>query len=320
MKTAFMIGALMISFADASRADVSDSGNLTLGGCVKFGDGSQQCSAAAAISYNGVNYVFSSSSGTVIAYSTGATSFHVAQATMVFRGGIYNTPDTYFSMGKSTYSIVYWNPTNGFRQFGLAGDGVSTISSFTVKGIVTDDIAVALSTTGTNGDTHVFQIANMLSQPSMGGSFANRYMPNVFNSAITLENVLDCPSGKLYFQSCSLNAITFFPFVGPQFEAPRTFMTGGNDTSFFAVVNNTGGASANLSIASASEMAFSYRLDGAAPTRNAALGSLRVVTLSIPTGYHVVSVYEDYNANNSVNSGFTLTLPPNVVIVRPGYW
>lgn len=184
-------GTLQLVQTDsAGRLPALDASNLT---------NVPNASNAVAYPYMGVNY--RAWGGTL--YSTGTSSFHISASTLVFNNIGYAIDDTSFSMVNSSFSIVTWNPTDGFRKWGTVNFEYSSISSFTA--IFNDDIVVAASSSGVTGTVSTFDVA--WSMPEPGVSFSRD--SGAATSATKSKSALACSTGDYY--SCNWNTLEQMP-------------------------------------------------------------------------------------------------------------
>lgn len=281
----------------------------------------------AAMPWRGINYLWQSSSGTVI-YSTGSStnggmvgtttgvdSFHIAESTFVINGVFYHTNDTLFSIPRSTYVIAWVNTSGVISTAGIVNMAISSISSYTAT--IGDGVVVGIASTSANGDVHLFQTVNELPQPSIfyssignGGVVSN---PNTTNGGAP-SPIYNCAS--TYISGCFSNAMEQL-IVNPRMGSLMApFSSDGNNTVQLAfVVNNFGSGSQNVTLYNlGAGFTNCISIDGAAHTCNTTVQQ----TVSVGTGRH--SLFITRVQGTGTDGSFMWQLPPNMKIVRPGYW
>jgi hypothetical protein len=279
----------------------------------------------AAAAWNGVNYQLWSASAPGVAYSTGAGGFHIAAATYVFRGLAYAVPDTNFSIVASTNAMVWWNPANfgngnnGYTLYGLVDTSMATLSTFVVTGLVSDDIAVLLTTTTANSVPRFMDTVQHSPLPSVKVFEGGRFMPNQNSGETIFSDGYNCAATKIVFMSCIYNTAAEQPFLGPQYVYHDFFNSGGAAMFSFTVYNSSAGA-ANISAASVEVSRNNYRVNaGAAGVIT--VDSPAPTLISVAAGkYSTVSISTNYGGSASISVTLVINLPPGVTIVRGGYW
>lgn len=269
-------------------------------------------------SWQGINYVTWMSSGPVMADSTATFSFNVEASSVVFEGALYNVPKQNFAVIASTYTLISWNPTNGYRQWGLKDFMPPTLSSMTAT--LKDDLVVALSSSDANGVISLFE--SVWASPLPGFFFSGEGSTAFTNlTSGQIAPFFDCRIHPPYsLGSCDTN------FVTPVFTGPRGFqftlatsLTQADPNKWCAILNNTSGGSANMFLYEPSGGTGEawVTVDGVQPgTLNNANRTPKPV--SIGTGYHPVCLYVDITAGAQYN--VKLYFPQNVNIVRGGEW
>lgn len=311
-------GDKCVIYATGSIACVGPiTGSNTSGGSVASGPSP---------SWQGINYLWQAASGTVI-YSTGTTtkgglngtqtgidSFHLSKSSFIINGTLYLVQDTLFTMPRSSYAIVWINTSGMISSGGLRDLKPSTISSYTTT--IGDGVVVALASSSANGDIHLFYTANENPLPSLFFSDIGNGIgssPNTTNGGAPTQ-MYDC-NGLRGVLACETNTMDNLTITGRYGGAPSRFSGNGSGVVQVAVtVNNTSGSTASMNLYNyGASNTWCVSLDGTAMTCNTTTAQ----TFSIPTGYHTLLF------TRSAFSGgdpFIFQLPPNVKVVRPGYW
>lgn len=285
---------------------------------------------AAAPAWNGTNYLWRSSSGTVV-YTTGTAtvggmsgaqtavdSFHVAHSTFVLEGRLHRIDDTLFAIPRSSYGIV-WITTHGVLQYsGMRDLKPSTISSFTASSTgILDGVVVALASSSANGDVHLFETVNR--QPD--ASLFYSQIGNAIGAVPTTTNgnpptpMYDCTLNVKSMMSCDTNTMEQM-VVNPRFGRAYYGFTGngsGTIQAAFTVHNSSGGASNILFLNYGAGTTWCVSVDGGAQTCN----TNQQNSISVGTGYHTIMMTR---AQSSNIEPFLFLLPPNMRNVRPGFW
>jgi hypothetical protein len=275
----------------------------------------------AANAWAGVNYVLWSASGAAVAFSTGMTSFQVAAATVVYQGAAYATTNAAFVIPKSSFSMVSWNPTNGYRQWGLASLNPASISTYT-KANLTDDIIVALSSSDATGNVGILQSAWRLPYPGAFASSLNGAASLGANlGTVQVASYFSCVA--TYFDSCYTGRLRVAPADPSGIRVHDAGSAGSGVTANYVysfVVNNSGGSSANAIFTSVgTNLGTNFAsVDGGVPTSFSGVSGVTIANLSIPTGYHIVTVYAASGGASPYVTDTGIDLPANVSIVRGG--
>lgn len=269
-----------------------------------------------AAAWDNINYLLWSSSGGIVADSTATFSFNVEVATWVFHDVQYGTTKKNFVVAASTYTAITWNPTNGFRVWGLKDLMPPTISSYTP--IIQDDLIVALSSSDAFGNLYFFDTLNTLPTPMAFYSGGNS--TNFSNVAANgqAEPYYNCRvNGAHTMASCDTNSIGAFPFNGRLLQPGPIYSANSFPHKWCFVANNTSGGTATAQLYEAEGSANStwITINGAPGTLNGSEG-ITPVNISLPTGYFNACLYLD-----PAGTGLyipSLKLPAGVSFVRPG--
>lgn len=270
-------------------------------------------------SWQGINYLVWYSSGpTIIADSTATFSFNVEASSVVFRGKLFALAKQNFSVVASTYTLISWNSTNGYRQFGLKDFMPPTISSATAG--IADDLVLSLSSTDVNGITYPFE--SVWASPLPGFFFSGTGSTAFTNlTGGQIAPFYDCKVHPPYsLPSCDTNRL-HATFTGPGGFGTWGFQISQADVNgkWCAVVNNASGSSANIVLYEPSGGGSEtwITVDGVQPgTVNNA--SRTPKNVAVGAGYHPVCLYLDVTAGATYS--FEMNFPLNVYMVRGGEW
>lgn len=268
--------------------------------------------------WEGYNYWLGGSSGTVVAYSTGAInatgidSFHVVDSSWVVAGVVCHTNDTTYSTVRSTVIVVWLDTNCALQSTGLTSMSWVNFSSMTT--LIGDGIAVAISTFGSAGDAHAFQLANDLPIPSYAGAWAGRGgTTNTIGTSAGAEpqKWMNCASAANIFTACSTNSLALVPMsAGRGHHRAEYSGTSPDNSGASFIVNNAGSGSQNITISNLSAAAWQYSIDGNGLV-NIAAGT-NSTSAAVGTGRHIIIL------QGAGEGGIGWSLPPNMKFVRPG--
>lgn len=268
--------------------------------------------------WQGINYASMLSSAAAVADSTATFSFNVEAFTAVFGGNSFSVNKQNFAVPASTYTLVSWNPTNGFRQWGIKDLMPPSVSSYTA--VIGSDLAVSLSSTDANGNMYFFDSLNMSPLPTAfysGGNSTNFTGVSANGQAVPFYN---CRVNGIHsMASCDDNTIAAFSFNGRTLQVGPLYIANSFPHKWCFVANNTSGGTATAQLYDANGSANStwVTVNGAPGTVNSSEGTAQV-NVNLPTGYFNACLYL-----NAAATGLfipTLKLPANVAYVRPGEW
>jgi hypothetical protein len=293
-----------------------NAGILTGGTCTSF-------AIAAPVnpepSWQGINYIAASSSGTTVAYSTAASAITVVQSTIVYEGAEYNLGAAHFTVIASTFGVITAN-SSGYTLWGLTSLQPAIVSSNTVNAF-SDSIIVAAFSTSASSATTVYPLANW--SPIAGVMWTSASNGSSWNSMSGGQVIapINC-GGSFYFDSCSSNA------PGARYDVQGSIIrldtTQTNNVMSAFVFDNTSGATQTMNIINSGTGNMYWCVDAGNATGAGNCTSANnqpgtgAQTLSLPTGYHVIDFYIK-NLGSSTITDTQMNLPAGVTLVRPGY-
>jgi hypothetical protein len=249
-----------------------------------------------------VNYRASGTAG-----SPASGSIHAGPSVYVYSGKMYTVADTTLNVAASTYGVVYWNPTNGYRMVSVAG----LAPQYPPLG--SPDIAVAAYQTDAANNVTLYSTAWESPQP--GALSSSGYRGNVTTST-AVQGLFNCASD--YYVSCDLRAAPALSITNQLLELPAT-----SDCAFnmrrvaFLIVDNTDSSAHPLTAQLAGDVSGSISIDGAAPT--AMVQTPATTTVAVTPGYHSIGVLvaTDVGGGNCTGTA-QVVLPPQVQVIRGG--